>query len=118
MCYTVPMTFGIIDNPKFEAQSGFTNTQFKALDDLYCRAAAQKVLKYRTVECDFDEGMACYTYYKAEHCPPVFEFVISKVGPKTLMYEVYAKGRGRIAKSGVFTIAFEKLRKEIEDLMA
>lgn len=112
------MTFRVIDNPKFEAQSGFTNAQFKALDDLYCRAAAEKILKHRTVECDFDEGMARYTYYKSDHHAPVFEFVICKVGPKTVMYEVYAQGQGRIAKSGVFTIAFEKLKKEIEDLMA
>lgn len=112
------MTFRVIDNPKFEAQSGFTNAQFKALDDLYCRAAAVKVLKYRTVECDFDEGMARYTYFKSQNLAPVLEFVICKVGPKTLMYEVYAQGRGRIAKSGVFSIAFEKLKKEIEDLMA
>ena len=109
--------FRVIDNPKFEAQSGFTNAQFKALDDLYCRAASQKVLLHRTVECDFDEGVARYTYFKSAHMSPVFDFVIHKVGPKTLMYEVYAQGRGRIAKSGVFSIAFEKLRKEIEILL-
>jgi hypothetical protein len=111
------MTFRVIDNPKFEPNSGFTNAQFKALDDLYCRAAAQKILLHRTVECDFEEGIARYTYFKSQHMAPVFEFVIRKVGPKTLMYETYAQGRGRIAKSGVFSLAFEKLRREIEALL-
>ena len=109
--------FRVIDNPKFEAQSGFTNAQFKALDDLYCRAASHKVLMHRTVSCDFDEGGARYTYFKSAQISPMFEFVIRKVGPKTLMYEVYAQSRGRIAKSGVFSIAYDKLKAEITALM-
>jgi hypothetical protein len=111
------MTFTVISNPLFSANTGFTNAQFKKLDDLYCRAAAQKALTYRTVECDFEEGVALYTYYKIQSHTPLFQFVIRKVGPKTLMYEVYKQGKGRIAKSGIFDIAFEKLHREISDLL-
>lgn len=110
------MAFQIINNPKFLAKTGFTNAQFRKLDDLYCRAASVKVLNYRTVECDFDEGVASYTYHTSEHRPPVFQFVIRKVGPHTMMYELFKEGRGRIKKSGVFERAFEKLQNEIEDL--
>lgn len=98
-------------------KTGFTNGQFKKLDDLYCRAAAQKALNYRSVECDFDEGVASYTYYKTEGQKPLYQFFIRKVGPRSLMYEVYKNGTGRIAKSGVFERAFEKLREEIEGLI-
>lgn len=96
--------------------SGFTNTQFKKLDGLYLQAAALKILQHRTVECDFDEGVASYTYYKAENQPPYLQFVIRKVGPRTTMYELYLQGKGRIAKSGMFEKAFERLQKEIEAL--
>ena len=57
------MTFEIINNPAFLAKMGFTNAQFKKLDGLYLRAAGEKVLTYRAVDWDFDEGVASYTYY-------------------------------------------------------
>ncbi|MEZ5919382.1 MAG: hypothetical protein R3D66_05605 [Alphaproteobacteria bacterium] len=110
------MTLRVINNPKFLAKTGFTKGQFRKLDDLYCRAASLKILNYRTVECDFDEEVASYTYHISEHKPPVLQFVIRKVGPQTMMYELYKEGKGRIAKSGVFDRAFEKLQSEIEDL--
>lgn len=96
--------------------SGFTNAQFKKLDGLYLQAAAASVLTYRSVECDFDQGVASYTYYKSEHMSPYLQFVIRKVGPRATMYEVFMQDKGRIAKSGVFQKAFEKLKSEIEAL--
>lgn len=111
------MSFEVINNPKFVAKTGFTNGQFKKLDALYLRAAGEKVLTYRTVECDFDEEVASYTYYKSQSQAPYLEFLIKKVGPRTMMYEVFKQGKGRIAKSGVFERAFEKLKEEIESLL-
>lgn len=111
------MTFRVIDNPNMPAKAGFTNGQFRKLDGLYLRAAADKALTYRTVECDFDEGVASYTYYERENGPPFLQFIIRKVGPRTMMYEVFKNSKGRIAKSGVFDRAFEKLELEIESLL-
>ena len=96
--------------------SGFTNSQFKRLDGLYLQSAANGVLTYRTVDCDFDEGVASYTYYKSEQFAPYLSFVIRKVGPRTTMYEVYLQDKGRIAKSGVFEKAFERLETEIDKI--
>ena len=96
--------------------SGFTNAQFKKLDGLYLQACAVKTLTYRTVDCDFDEGIASYTYYKSEHFKPYLSFVIRRVGPRTTMYEVFMQDKGRIFKSGVFEKAFERLQSEIETL--
>ena len=110
------MSFDVINNPAYIAKAGFTNGQFKKLDGLYLQAAAAKVLTYRTVECDFDEGVASYTYYKSEGQSPWLQFVIKKVGPRTMMYEVYKNTSGRIAKSGVFDYAYRKLQEEIEGL--
>ncbi len=104
----------------FSAQShpsGFTNAQFKKLDGLYLLAAAHKALLHRTVECDFDEGVASYTYYKAERQPPYLQFVIRRVGPRTTMYELFLQGKGRILKSGVFEKAYSRLKEEVEGLL-
>ncbi len=98
--------------------SGFTNAQFKKLDGLYLQATAKSVLTYRTVDCDFDEGVATYTYFKSEGFKPCLQFVIRKVGPRTTMYEVYMQDKGRIAKSGVFDKAFTRLQEEVEKLLA
>ncbi len=97
--------------------SGFTNAQFKKLDGLYLRAAAVKVLTYRSVSCDFDEGVASYTYYKSESHAAYLEFIIRKVGPRSTMYEVYLQNKGRVIKSGVFEKAFERLADEVEKLL-
>lgn len=112
------MTFDVINNPAIGHHSGFTNTQFKKLDGLYLKAAAEKTLTYRTVDVDFDEDIASYTYFKSENQAPYLQFFIRKVGPRTTMYEVYLHGKGRIAKSGVFDRAFEKLAQEIELLIS
>jgi hypothetical protein len=110
------MTLRVINNPKFLAKTGFTKGQFRKLDDLYCRAASLKALNYRTVECDFGEEVASYTYHLSEHKPPFLQFIIRKVGPQTMMYELYKEGKGRIAKSGVFDYAYKKLQQEVESL--
>jgi hypothetical protein len=107
----------IIPFSKTSHPSGFTNAQFKQLDGLYLQAAAKGVLTYRTVDCDFDEGVATYTYYKSEGFKPHLQFVIRKVGPRTTMYEVYMQDKGRIAKSGIFQRAHERLHAEIMSLI-
>ncbi len=108
------MDFTVYTNPGADQPSGFTRYQFKKLDELYCRAAAAKTLTYRTVECDFDEGLASFTYYKNQSQSPYLQFLIRKVGPRTVMFELYKQGKGRIAKSGVFDRVVERLREEIE----
>ncbi len=116
-CYTIYMSFEVINNPAFLRNSGFTQAEFKKLDALYLRAAAEKALTYRSVECDFDEGVASYTYYTSDNQPPYLQFIIRKVGPRTMMYELYLLKKGRIAKSGVFDRVLEKLQQEIEGLL-
>lgn len=110
------MSFTVITNPSLLAKTGFTNAQFKKLDSLYLQAVSVKTLTYRTVDCDFDEGVASYTYYKAEGQSPYLSFIIRKVGPGTMMYEVFLHGKGRIARSGVFDRAFETVQAEIAAL--
>ena len=110
------MAFTVITNPSFETKTGFTQGQFKRLDDLYCRAASAKILNYRTVECDFEEGVASYTYHQSPSHAPFAQFVIRRAGPKEMMYELYRQGGGRIAKSAIFDRVFEKLREEIQTL--
>lgn len=112
----------VITIPNFSKQgdhaSGFTQSQFKRLDGLYLQAAAVKTLTYRTVECDFDEGFASYTYYQSATQKPYLQFIIRQVGPRTTMFEVFLQGKGRITKSGLFERAYERLREEIEKLDA
>ncbi len=112
------MAFEVINNPAYTAKTGFTRIQFRKLDDLYCRAAGTGALTYRAVECDFDEGLASYTYYKSEYHAPALQFLIRKTGPRDMMYEVYRQGKGLVAKSGVFDRAFERLLTEVEALLA
>ncbi len=106
----------IIPFSKQSHASGFSNAQFKKLDGLYLQACAQKALTYRTVDCDFDEGIATYTYYKSPQFAPYLSFVIRRVGPRTTMFEVYLQDKGRITKSGVFEKAFERLQDEVTKL--
>lgn len=114
------MSDKVITIPGFAKQgdhpSGFTQSQFKKLDGLYLQAAAHKTLTYRTVECDFDEGIASYTYYISAQHSPYLQFIIRQVGPRTTMFEVYLQGKGRIAKSGLFERAYERLEQEISAL--
>ncbi len=111
----------VITIPNFSKQveqsAGFTQSQFRKLDGLYIRASAEKALTYRTVECDFDEGLASYTYYVTVGEAPYIQFLIRRVGPRTVMYEIYLKDKGRILKSGLFDRAFERLSEEVERLL-
>jgi len=97
--------------------SGFTQSQFKRLDALYLRAASYKALYNRAVDCDLDEGVASFTYYKTQHGPSYLQFIIRRVGPRTNMFELYLEGKGRILKSGVFEKAYARLEEEIEKLI-
>ncbi len=108
------MTFEVIHNTAFVQPAGFSQQQFRKLDQLYCECATHKTLTYRTVECDFDEGVASYTYFKSSNQAAYLQFVIRKVGPRTTMFEVYKQGKGRIAKSGVFDRAYDKLCNEVD----
>lgn len=108
------MKFEVIHNPAFSQAPGFSQAQFRKLDQIYCAAAASGVIPYRTVDCDFDEGVASYTYYQAEGQSPYLCFVIRKAGPRAMMYELYKRGKGRIAKSGIFERTLETLRQEVD----
>ena len=114
------MILRVIDNPDFKKleKAGFSNAQFKKLDALYLQAMSDKVFGYRSVDVDFDEGVAEYAYYKTEYQPAALRFVIRHVGPRTVMYEVWKEGKGRISKSGLFDRAYERLQAEIEALMS
>lgn len=112
------MTSDVICISSFSQPAGFSPQQFRKLDLLYCTAASDKVLTYRTVECDFDEGVASYTYYQSAQQSPYLQFVIRKIGPRATMFEVYKQGKGRIAKSGLFEKAYDVLAAEISDLIS
>lgn len=98
------------------SQKGFSNAQFKKLDGLFLRSAADKILNHRTVDCDFEKGLAIFCYYKSEYHPPLYKFVIRCEGPHMMMYELWREGKGRIAKSGLFERVFNKLKDEISCL--
>lgn len=110
------MVSEVIHNFSFNQPAGFTQSQFRKLDQLYCFAASQKTITYRSVDCDFDEGVANYTYYLANQHIPFLQFVIRKVGPRATMFEVYKQGKGRIVKSGMFDRAFQRLEDEVRAL--
>lgn len=113
------MSFDVIDNPQFKEKarkSGFTNAEFKKLDSLYLQAASRKALNHRSVQCDFDEGIFEYSYYKSMQHPACLTFIIRRVGPRTNMYELWLQDRGKIMQSGLFDRVFDRLSGEIESL--
>lgn len=96
-------------------RSIFTAAQFQKIDGLFLRAASVKALNHRTVECDFNSGVATYSYFKQEGGLAELWFVVSKKdGPPYMMYEVYKRGGRQLAHTGVFDTAYERLRTEIE----
>ena len=110
------MSFQVIDNPDYISKnkhSGFTNCQFKKLDALFLKFASSKVLNYRSVECNFDEGVFEYHYHKTKHHSALFSFIIRRVGPRTTMYEVWTSDKGRVFKSGLFDRSLKKLEDEL-----
>ncbi|HEY8189544.1 MAG TPA: hypothetical protein VIF12_02585 [Micavibrio sp.] len=113
------MTLTVINNPdfgKFE-KAGFTRFQFQRLDALYLRALQAKVLMSRAVDCDFEAGVATFTYAKSDNHPPMFQFIIRQVGPRQVMYELFQAGKGRAFKSGLFDRVYERLEAAIDALM-
>jgi hypothetical protein len=113
------MSFTVIHNPDFGKieKAGFTRFQFQRLDALYLRALQSKALTCRMVDCDFEEGVATFSYAKAEGHPPMFQFIIRQVGPRQVMYELYQQGKGRAFKSGIFERVYERLEGAIEALL-
>lgn len=114
------MVFEVIDNPdfkKFKAAAGFRNHEFRLLASLFSRAAAARALYDFGVDVDFDEGACTFTYYRTNAYKPFLRFVIRHAGPRTALYELYAEGRGRIARSGLFRRVYDRLAQEIEGLM-
>ncbi len=114
------MGFDVINNPdfnRFRKRSGFKNSEFKQLAGLYSRAAIVKALYDISVDVDCDEGVCTFAYFRTNNSPAYLQFVIRRVGPFTDMYEVFKQGKGRIARSGIFARAFEKLEEEIAELM-
>lgn len=113
------MNLTVIHNPAFEKieRAGFTRYQFQKLDALYLRAIQAKILTCRMVDCDFEEGVAVFSYAKAESHPPLFRFVIRQVGPRQVMYELYQQGKGRAYKSGLFDRVYEKLEAAITAML-
>lgn len=110
------MVFNVIHNNNFNQPAGFTAQQFRKLDQLYCRAASDKTLTYRAVDCDFDAGIATYTYYKSSYDAPFLQFIIRKIGPQSTMFEIYKQAKGRVYKSGTFDRALAYIQDEIETL--
>ncbi len=108
------MIFEVINNPAFKQPAGFTQRQFRKLDQLYCASSSNNIINYRSVECDFDEGTATYTYYLSAHDSPYLQFVIRKIGSNTTMFELFKRGSGRIIKSGIFERTYDRLCREID----
>ncbi|MBK9586422.1 MAG: hypothetical protein KA099_00475 [Alphaproteobacteria bacterium] len=112
------MSLYVLNTPASEQSTGFTRSQFQKLDQLYMYAASKKALTYRTVDCDFNEGLATYTYFQAASHTPSLQFAIRKVGPRTTLFELYCQGKGRVMKSSVFERVFESLAAEVERLVS
>lgn len=113
------MDLTVIHNPAFDRleKAGFTRSQFQRLDALYLRAVQGKVFMSRMVDCDFEAGVATFSYAKSESHPPMFQFVIRQVGPRQVMYELYQQGKGRAYKSGLFERVYEKLEEAVTALL-
>ncbi len=110
------MSHKVINYPEIQRICGFTNGQFKRLDGLFCQAASTGVLNYRSVDCDFETGVATFTFRRNELHPPCLSFIIRRSGPGAVMYELFKEKKGRIARSGNFERVIERLATEILDL--
>ena len=106
------MIFEVINNPDFKQPAGFTQKQFRKLDQLYC-SSSNNAINERSVECDFDKGIATYTYYISSQHIPYLQFVIRKVGPNTTMFELFKKDCGRVIKSEIFERTYDRLCYEV-----
>lgn len=111
------MSLHVLDTPISQQTTGFTRFQFQKLDQLFIYAASRRVLTHRAVDCDFNEGLATYTYYQSEAFAPAFQFAIRKVGPRTTMFELFCRGRGRVMKSTVFERVFDALSAEVDKII-
>lgn len=96
--------------------SGFSNRQFRRLDALFLEAVQDKTLMHRAVSCDFDKGVARFTFHKTEHQPPVLEFRAVRAGPRHTLFELYKREGGLIARSALFDRVYDRLEEEIRVL--
>lgn len=96
--------------------SGFVNAQFRKLDALFSQAAAAGTLLHRTIDCDFDAGLASFAYCKSVNHAPLLSFHAVRKGPRMTMFELYRQNKGCITRSEVFERVYERLREEIEAL--
>lgn len=97
-------------------RAGFSRAQFQTLDGIFIRAVERGVLRHRTVDCDFDVGELSFCYCMSPQHPPLLTFMIKKVGPKTVMYELYHAQKGRIGRSALFDRIAGQLTEEIEKI--
>lgn len=110
----------MINNPNFQKDSqrvGFKNHEFKKLAGLFSWGATHKVLYDISVDVDFEDNLATFTYHQSNSYTPFLTFMIRQVGPRTTMYEVWKEGKGRITKSGMFERSFERLQTEVHSLV-
>lgn len=108
----------VINYPGSRKICGFTNVQFRKLDGIFCRTASLGILNFRTVDCDFEKGVASFTFSKSEWHRPYISFIIRRQGggSRKVMYELYKERSGCIMKSGLFERAFDRLNSEIRAL--
>ncbi len=115
------MVFAVIENdlPFQPARaSGFRNSEFRRLAGLYSRACSAKIVSDMAVDVDMDEGICLFSYFRTAHSPAALTFIVRHAGPRTNLYELWAEGRGRIEKSGLFARVFERLEHEMQTLAA
>lgn len=118
------MKLRVIENPNPPAKkalpsdkSFFNRREFGQIASLFSRAATYKALHKIAVDVSEDQKHGSITLHRSAQCPGYMQLQITKFGPKNTMYEVYQQGKGRVAKSGLFTRAYEKLAEEVEALM-
>lgn len=110
------MSSNVISVSGHQPHTGFTQGQFRKLDQLYCSAVSERLMACRSVEYDYDEGVASYTYFISAQQAPYLQFVIRKIGSGFTMFELFKQGRGRVVRSGIFDRVYEQLVYEIRGL--
>ena len=108
------MRLQVIDNTEFEAPKGFTRPQLFKLNTLYSQAVSNGVMKDRAI--NYGAGVAVYSFYPNARSDAAFAFLMRQISLREASYEVFQGGKGRIAQSRGFDLAFRKLSDGIESL--